>query len=80
MMTTRILRFFLAALVATFGVAQPALAYLDPGTGSMIIQLVLGGLVGMAAITKLYWQRLKSFVTRQPEPHAGDPRERTDQT
>ena len=40
-------------------IAPPAaLAYLDPGSGSMLLQLVLGGLAGLAVIAKLYWHRL----------------------
>ena len=40
-------------------VAPPAaFAYLDPGSGSMLLQLVLGGLAGLAVIAKLYWHRL----------------------
>jgi hypothetical protein len=41
-------------------------AYLDPGTGSIAIQLVLGGLVAAFATVKLYWDRLKAFVRRRP--------------
>lgn len=40
-----------------------AFAYLDPGTGSLLLQLVLGGIAGLATITKLYWQQLKSLFT-----------------
>lgn len=35
----------------------PAHAYLDPGSGSMILQLLLGGVAGLAVILKLYWRR-----------------------
>ena len=48
-------------LMAFFlGLTAPsvALAYLDPGSGSMLLQLVLGGLAGLAVIAKLYWHRL----------------------
>jgi hypothetical protein len=41
-------------------------AYLDPGTGSIAIQLLLGGLVAAFATVKLYWDRLKAFVRRRP--------------
>ena len=37
----------------------PAYAYLDPGTGSMLIQLLLGGFAGVLVVGKLYWHRLK---------------------
>jgi hypothetical protein len=42
------------------GHAAPAHAYLDPGTGSMILQLILGGVAGAMVIGKLYWQRVKA--------------------
>ena len=42
-----------------------ALAYLDPGSGSMLLQLVLGGLAGLAVIAKLYWHRLLGLFGRQ---------------
>jgi hypothetical protein len=33
-------------------------AYLDAGTGSMILQVILGGIAGLAIAGKLYWHRL----------------------
>ena len=36
-----------------------AFAYLDPGTGSMIIQSVIAALAGAAYAIKLYWTQLK---------------------
>jgi hypothetical protein len=40
-------------------------AYLDGGTGSMLLQLLLGGFVGVAAIAKLYWYKIKSFFSKK---------------
>ena len=37
------------------------IAYLDPGTGSIVVQLVVAGLAGFAYVLKLYWSRLKTF-------------------
>ncbi len=42
-------------------VAKPAYAYLDPGTGSMILQLLLGGVAGALVIGKLYFGKIRSF-------------------
>ncbi|HEY8370223.1 MAG TPA: hypothetical protein VIM86_13010 [Thermodesulfobacteriota bacterium] len=42
--------------------AAPAHAYLDPGSGSMLLQLVLGGVAGFVVLVKLYWQKLKALV------------------
>ena len=36
-----------------------AYAYLDPGTGSVIIQVLVGTLVGVGIALKIYWQKLK---------------------
>jgi hypothetical protein len=56
--------------------AIPMFAYLDPGTGSMIIQLLLGGVAGAMVVGKLYWQRFKSFFSRKeavsPAPSQDD--------
>jgi hypothetical protein len=40
-------------------------AYLDPGTGSMALQLLVGGVVAVLATVKVYWARLKSFSSRK---------------
>jgi len=49
-------------------------AYLDPGTGSMVIQVVLGGIVAGLTVMKLYWRRVKAFLLRrqQDSPSALD--------
>jgi hypothetical protein len=39
-------------------------AYLDPGSGSFILQLIIATLVGGAFILKTYWNRIKTFITR----------------
>jgi hypothetical protein len=49
----------LAALLVP--IASPAQAYLDPGTGSMILQIILGGVAGLLVAGKLYWARLKEI-------------------
>jgi hypothetical protein len=36
-------------------------AYLDAGTGSMIMQLLLGGLAGLAVILKLFWGKIRGL-------------------
>ncbi len=36
---------------------QPAHAYLDPGSGSMMLQLMLGGVAGFVVIMRLLWKR-----------------------
>ena len=39
-------------------------AYLDPGSGSFLIQLLLAGIVGAGFIIKVYWKKIKGLFTR----------------
>jgi len=41
----------------------PAHAYLDPGTGSMMLQVLLGAIAGGLVVGRLYWQKIKSFFS-----------------
>jgi hypothetical protein len=34
------------------------IAYLEPGTGSMVLQIIAGGLAAVAVTAKFYWRRL----------------------
>lgn len=60
MKMTNAILFFLLLLFA-IGIDRPAYAYLDPGTGSMMLQLILGGVAGALVVANLYWQRIKAF-------------------
>ena len=37
------------------------LSYLDPGSGSLVLQMLLGGVAGVAIAIKLFWGRIISF-------------------
>lgn len=39
------------------------LLYLDPGSGSFIIQLLLGAGLGLAVGAKVYWRKIRSLFT-----------------
>ena len=41
-----------------------AYAYLDPGTGSYVFQLLIAGAVGLGFLVKVYWNKIKLFLTR----------------
>jgi nitrate/nitrite transporter NarK len=45
---------------------QNAYAYLDPGTGSMILQGLIGGIAGGMFAIRLYWGKIKSRFGRAP--------------
>jgi hypothetical protein len=50
--------------------ARPAYAYLDPGSGSMFVQLLLGGVAGAVVILRLYWNRLLALFGLAKPPSA----------
>jgi hypothetical protein len=39
-------------------------AYLDPGSGSFLIQLLIAGAVGLAFILRGYWGKIKALFNR----------------
>jgi hypothetical protein len=53
------------------------LAYLDAGTGSLILQLILGGTAAVAVTVKLWWGRLLHVlhIRRRPESAKSEPRQ-----
>ena len=46
------------------------LAYIDPGTGSLVLQMIAGGVAAAAVTAKLYWSRVKRVFRRQPDDEA----------
>lgn len=48
-----------ALLVASTGNAY---AYLDPGTGSILLQGIIGAVAGGLFVAKMYWAKLKSVL------------------
>lgn len=69
----------IAALAAiTILMPSNAQAYVDPSTGGLLVQLVTGGIAGIAVLARLYWRRLRdSLFTRNkpstPSAPAGPP-------
>ena len=39
-----------------------ALAYLDPGSGSLLLQGLVGGVASALVMGKVYWKRAKRFL------------------
>ena len=42
--------------------AQPAYGYLDPGSGALLLQALMGGVAGVFVVLKVYWRGLASRV------------------
>jgi hypothetical protein len=47
--------------------ARVLLAYLDPGSGSFILQLLVAGILGGLVALRMYWSKIKARFTRKPE-------------
>ena len=58
----------LLVLVGWLVLEVPVDAYLDPGSGSMLLQILLGGFAAFGVIAKLYWHRVASFFRRRGLP------------
>ena len=70
----RVRRCAIGVGMVAFVYTAPALAYLDPGTGSIILQGVLASIAVAAAAGGMFWHRLKtrltSLLTRKKPPAA----------
>jgi hypothetical protein len=47
--------------------SAPAYGYIDPGTGSLIVQSVIGAIAAIGVTLKLYWHKLKVFFLRKDD-------------
>ena len=54
-------------LLSVLVVSGPVHAYLDPGTGSLLLQGLLGGIAGAAVFIRVYWHKLTSFFKKDEE-------------
>jgi hypothetical protein len=46
-------------------------AYLDPGSSSIIVQMIVGGAAALAVTAKVFWARILRFLRiRKDEPDA----------
>lgn len=53
---------FIIGITFNIILLEPAYAYIDMGTGSMIFQMLVAGLVGAGFTIKMYWRTLKGKV------------------
>ena len=62
--------------------ALPAQAYLDPGSGSLIIQSVIGAVAAFSITVKLYWHKIRlklgGHKASEPEVKSQDQRSTTE--
>ena len=57
----QLIALFLAMVVL---LPNTAMAYIDPGAGSMLLQVLLGGIAGLFVMVKLYWRRFLGILKK----------------
>ena len=61
-------------LAACLSITSPAYAYLDPGTGSMLLSAVIGVAAAVGLAVKMFWYRLVGLVRgKRTETVEGSP-------
>ena len=58
---------FILFLLVILVWVDDAQAYIDPGTGSMLVQSLIAVIVGGLFIIKKYWHKLKVFFSRKKD-------------
>jgi hypothetical protein len=65
-------------VIAFLVTCAPAYAYVDPGTGSMLVQIVTGGVAGALVLARLYARRIKDkLMSKRPDSPASRERQPT---
>jgi hypothetical protein len=55
-------------LAFSLTVLPTAAAYIDPGSGSFIFQVLIGAVLGVALGVKAFWRRILGFFSRRGRP------------
>ena len=57
-------RIFILAFLYIVTFPNYAYAYLDPGTGSIILQAIIGFLAASVTAISIYWSKFKSLISK----------------
>lgn len=60
---------FLSVTAVALLAPAVALAYVDPGSGSLVLQGIIAAIVGAGVGVKVFWKRIKRLLTGR---RAGD--------
>ncbi len=72
----KILNYLILNIIAIFLIVTNAYAYLDPGSGSFILQAIIGFLAALSASFLYYWTKVKNFFLKLFKKNNND--EKTD--
>jgi uncharacterized membrane protein YsdA (DUF1294 family) len=54
--------------------AASRMLYVDPGTGSLVVQIILGGVAGALVAGKLFWHRIAAALRFRSAGNGGKKR------
>lgn len=55
----------LLAALAILAAPRAAWAYIDPGSGGMVLQVIVGAIVGVGVALKMSWRRILGWFGRR---------------
>jgi hypothetical protein len=61
----------LVVVSLVFACDKAAYAYIDPGTGSFVLQVLFGGVAGAVVLFKMYWKSLREKFGLPQKPAEG---------
>jgi 16S rRNA C1402 (ribose-2'-O) methylase RsmI len=64
MSSKKSLRLFALVALSLLLTARNAFAYVDPGTGSFLLQFLIAGLLGAAFVFKGFWRNIRDFWSK----------------
>jgi hypothetical protein len=56
--------FFPMLVILLLTTPDPLPAYVDPGSGSFLIQMLIAGVLGASVTLKTFWKQIKSYFRR----------------
>ena len=59
------MKYILLLLSIIFLMESNAYAYLDPATGSLILQYLIAGIAAVASTATFFWQKLSDFFVKK---------------
>ena len=79
-MRNSILIAIIVAVITTLWPHTTHAQYVDPTAGGLLLQIIFGGLAGVAVGVKIFWHRIASLWHRRDAEPADQPGSPTDET
>jgi hypothetical protein len=61
---TRPIQFLLLLVVLLLATPTQLPAYIDPGSGSFFVQMLIAGVLGASVTLKTFWKQIKAYFSR----------------